>query len=169
MNVLSTIYNLVHTFKGDEGNGAEGVAKALGYNSTETFRKKVNPNIDTHNLNVRELITLIDFLDTDEVAKSFAEQRSLICIEKPIYEGFSDQAILDLFLKLQKEIGEMSAEVSKSLSDGSITWDEFQRIDKEYNDFITAAAEIMSRLRSYMAVSEENKIAEFRSVSNGRM
>lgn len=36
-------------------------------------------------------------------------------------------------------------------------WDELLKIRKEYNEFITASAEVMNRLQSFMAVSEETK------------
>jgi len=81
----------------------------------------------------------------------------LMCIKKPNFEGLSDKEILDLFLDLQAKQGEWARSISKALDHGAISWDELRSIKSEYNRFIVAAAEVMSRIECYMAVTEERK------------
>jgi hypothetical protein len=80
-----------------------------------------------------------------------------MCIKKPDFEALSDKEILDLFLDLAAQQGEWAGEISKAMESGDIDWDELVKIRKEYNEFITASAEVMNRLQSFMAVSEETR------------
>ena len=113
--------------------------------------------MDTHHVYAHELDLIATIADTDEIAKYFADQRGLMCIKKPDFEGISDKAILELFLELQSQQGEWSAEIKRAMDSGDIDWNEMARIRKEYNEFITASAEVMNRLECFMAVSEETK------------
>lgn len=73
----------------------------------------------------------------------------------PDYDGLSDKALLDLFLDLQAKQGQWSREIAKAMENGEIDWDELAVIQGEYNKFVVAGAEVMNRLRSFMAVTEE--------------
>lgn len=128
----------------------------MGKNSG-TLRKKLLQNVDTHELTVKELRTLVDFADTDKIAQSFAADRGLMCISMPDYDGLSDKEILDLHLELLAQQGEWAREISKAMSNGEIDWDELVSIRKEYTEFITAAAEVMNRLESFMGKTEETR------------
>ncbi len=156
-----SIKTLIFRIAKDYGIGR--MAEDLGLNPS-TFKNKVNIHMDSHNVYAQELELIADIADTDEVAKYFAEQRGLMCIKKPDFEGLSDSAILDLFLALQKEQGEWANKISESLVDGKITWNELEDIQKEYNEFVVAGAEIMSRLQAYMAVSEESTARKLQAV-----
>lgn len=149
-----SIDNLIFRIAKDYGITALG--EALGIN-LNTFKNKINPNLDTHHIYAHELDLIATIADTDEIAKYFADQRGLMCITKPDFDALSDKEILDLFLDLQAQQGEWAREISKAMSNGEIDWDELVKIRKEYNEFITASAEVMNRLECFMAVSEETK------------
>ena len=159
MNLMDQIHEVAHSYPG----GVEALAARMD-KKADTLRKKVLPTNDTHDLTVKELRTIIDYVDTDKIAQAFANERGLICIKKPDFEGLSDQALLDLFLKLQKEQGDWAKEIRKSMESGDIDWGEMQRIQKEYNEFIVVAAEIMNRLQAFMATSEENRFRKLQAV-----
>lgn len=152
-----SINNLIFRIAKDYGITALG--EALGVNSN-TFKNKVNPNLDTHHVYAHELDLIATIADTDEITKYFADQRGLMCITKPDFGALSDKEILDLFLDLQAQQGEWAREISKAMSNGEIDWDELVVIRREYNEFITASAEVMNRLECFMAVSEESKSAK---------
>lgn len=152
MDLLDIIHEEAHAYPG----GVEALARRMGKNPG-TLRKKLLPNEDSHDLTVKELRQIVDFRNTDRVAQSFASDRGLMCISMPDFESLSDKEILDLFLDLQAQQGEWAREISKAMANGSIDWDELAKIRKEYNEFITAAAEVMNRLQSFMAVTEERK------------
>ncbi len=159
MDLMDEIHKAAHSYPG----GVEALARRMD-KLPDTLRKKVLPTNSTHDLTVKELRTIVDFVDTDKIAQAFANDRGLMCIEKPDFEGLSDSAILDLFLKLQKEQGEWANKISESLVDGKITWNELEEIQKEYNEFVVAGAEIMSRLQAYMATSEEDRCRKLKAV-----
>ena len=149
---MDQIHEIAHGYPG----GVEALAARMGKNPG-TMRKKLLPNEDTHDLTVKELRKIVDYCDTDRIAQAFADERGLMCIKKPDFEALSDKEILDLFLDLQAKQGEWAREISKSMENGDIDWNELVAIRKEYDEFITAAAEVMNRLQSFMAVSEERK------------
>lgn len=152
MNTIDVIHDVAHSYPG----GVEALAARMG-KSGDTLRKKVLPTNDTHELTVKELRKIVDYCDTDRVAQAFADDRGLMCIKKPDFEALSDKEILDLFLDLAAQQGEWAREISKAMSNGEIDWDELVKIRKEYDEFITASAEVMNRLECFMAVSEETK------------
>ena len=152
MDLMDQIHEIAHGYPG----GVEALSARMGKNPG-TMRKKLLPNEDTHDLTVKELRKIVDYCDTDKIAQSFAADRGLICIKMPEFDQLSDKEILDLFLDLQAQQGEWAREISKAMQNGEIDWDELMSIRKEYNEFITAAAEVMNRLQSFMAVSEEHK------------
>jgi len=159
MDLLDQIHEVAHSYPG----GVEALAARMG-RKPDTLRKKVLPTNDTHDLTVKELRTIVDYVDTDKIAIAFAHERGKICIEKPDFTGLSDAAILDLFLKLQKEQGDWAREISKSMESGDIDWGEMQKIQKEYNEYIAVGAEIMSRLQAFMATSEEHSFKKLQAV-----
>lgn len=152
MDLMDEIHEIAHGYPG----GVEALAARMGKNPG-TMRKKLLPNEDTHDLTVKELRKIVDYCDTDKIAQAFAADRGLICIKMPEFDQLSDKEILDLFLDLQAKQGEWAREISKAMQNGEIDWDELMSIRKEYEKFITAAAEVMNRLQSFMAVSEEHK------------
>lgn len=154
MDLFDTIHEVAHSYPG----GVEALALRMGKNPG-TLRKKLLPNVDTHELTVQELRTMVAFTDTDKIAQAFAADRGLMCISMPDFDGLSDTEILDLFLDLQAQQGNWANEIRKAMSNGEIDFDEMAGIRKEYNEFIVAAAKVMNRLECFMAVSEEIKYA----------
>ena len=152
--MLDIIHEIAHAYPG----GSEALAHRMGKNPG-TLRKKLLPNEDSHDLTVKELRQIVDFTNTDRIAQAFADDRGLLCIKKPDFDGFSDKEILDLFLDLQAQQGEWAREIHKAMNSGDITAAEMRDIQKEYNDFIVASAEVMSRLQSLMTEPEKRKLA----------
>lgn len=152
MDLMDVIHEVAHSYPG----GVESLALRMG-KKADTLRKKVLPRDETHDLTVRELRKVVDFVDTDRIAQAFADDRGLMCVHKPDFDGLSDSALLDLFFTLQKEQGEWANEISKAMDSGDIDRKELARIRKEYMEFVVAAAEIMSRLETYMIASEQRR------------
>ncbi len=141
MSILDVVYRVAHKYKG----GIRALAARMNKNSA-VLNNKINVNCDTHHLNVEELAMIADFCNTDEIAKWFAAQRGLLCTPMIQFDGVSDQALLDLFLKLEKEKGEWAGTIKKSLEDGYISPKEFEEIKKESLEFREVIAECMNRL-----------------------
>lgn len=154
MEMMDTIHDVAKTYPG----GIEALAHRMGKNSG-TLRKKLLPNVDTHELTVNELRTIVDFADTDRIAQAFAADRGLMCVSMPDFDALSDKEILDLFLDLQAQQGKWAREISKAMENGEIDWCEFQSIQNEYLRYVVAGAEVMARLRAFMGKTEETKHA----------
>lgn len=153
-DLIDIIHEVAHEYPGGVVTLAARMEK-----SPDTLRKKVLPANDMHELTVKELRKIVDYCDTDRIAQAFAADRDLMCISMPDFEGLSDKEILDLFLDLQTQQGAWAREISKAMDNGEIDWDEMILIRKKYNEFVAAAAGVMNRLQSFMAVSEERKSA----------
>jgi hypothetical protein len=143
MSIIDTVYRVAHAYPG----GIPALAVRMGI-SKHVLQNKVNPNNDTHKLNVEEAAAIADLADCDDIAKAFAERRNMVCIPIASHEGGSDMELLDLFLAEGKEKGEWNDVVKTALSDGRVDPGEFARINKEFMDYCAAGAELMSRLSS---------------------
>lgn len=147
-----SINNLV--FRIAKKYGITALGEELGINSN-TFKNKVNPNIDSHHIYAEELDLIATIADTDEIAQYFAEQRGMICIKKQDFEGISDQAIYDLSLTVQEKKGEYAKVIKTSLADGEIDFEESALIREKYRELLASQAEHQNKLDSFMAICEE--------------
>lgn len=143
MSIKDLAYRIAHGYPG----GVPALAARMN-TSKHVLQNKVNPNCETHRLSAEELDEMTDFANSDETAQYFCAKRSMVGIRLPVFDGVSDNELLDLFLALDKEKGEWAQSVSKALADGVIDPIEFERIDREFREYCGAAAEVMSRLKS---------------------
>lgn len=153
---LMSINNLI--FRIAKKYGITALGEDLGIN-TNTFKNKINPNIDTHHVYAHELDLIATLADTDEIANYFADQRGLMCIKKPSFDGISDQAIYDLSLISQEKSGDYAKVIREAISDGEIDFEESSLIRKKYLELLAAQQEHQNKLDSFMAVCEEKKSA----------
>lgn len=152
MTIKDVVYRVVHGYPG----GVPAMAARMAI-SKHVLQNKVNPNNHTHHTNEEELEQIQAYADSDEIAKEFALQRGMICIRMPTFDGVPDAELLDLFLTLDKERGDLARAVQKSLADGVIDPKEFQHIDEQFREYMAASAELMSRLSSM--VHERRRVA----------
>ena len=142
-NIDDTIYRVAHGYPG----GIPALAARMGMNPG-VLQNKVNPNCSTHKTSAEEAAVIADVTDADDIARAFAARRHMICVHLAQFDDISDQALLDLFLTLEKEQGNWSETIQKALADGTIYADEFAKIKKEFDEYCAAGAEVMSRLQS---------------------
>lgn len=150
MSITKLIYRIAKDY------GITALAEDCGIN-LNTFKNKVNPNIDTHHLNVEELDLIATMANTDEIAEYFAEQRGMMCIKKTDYEDVSDQAIYDLEMIAQEKKGEYAKVIRLCLSDGVIDFEESALIREKYRELLAAQAEHQNKVDAFMAVCEVAK------------
>lgn len=150
MSISKLVYRIA------KDHGITALAEDCGIN-LNTFKNKVNPNIDTHHLYAEELDLIATMADTDEIAHYFAEQRGLICIKKIDFEGVSDHAIHDLELITQEKKGEYAKLIRECLADGNLDFHEAIQIRRKYNELLASQAEHQNKVDAFMAVCEETK------------
>lgn len=127
MTIAHLAYRIAHDFKG----GVVGLASMMG-RGDKVLASKLNPNIDTHHLTIGELEMLADFTDTNyDVAQYFADKCNAVVFKLPAVDDESDMCLLDAYMQIMKELGELSAEFQSAYADGKINNKEFARIAGE--------------------------------------
>jgi len=103
-------------------------------NYGQVLINKLNPNCGTHSLLAREFEQIVDFTGTNlEAADYFAAKVGALVVRLDAFAG-SDLELLDAFMSVMKELGELSAEFQKDYADGNISADDLHRISKEARD-----------------------------------
>lgn len=149
-NIDDAIYRVAHGYPG----GIPALAARMNTNPG-VLQNKVNPNCLTHKTSAEEAAVIQDVTNSDDIARAFAARRNMVCVHLAQFDGISDQALLDLFLALEKEKGDWAATIQKALGDGTIYTDEYAKIEKEFNEYCAAGAEVMSRLQSLVRERRE--------------
>lgn len=144
MNIQNQItdaaYHVVHDYPG----GAESLAPRVGIASPSVLDNKVNPNSVHHKLTLGEAVKVTAMTGDRRILRAWADKEN--CLLVPQVDCLvSDSALLDTYTELMKELGEFSGSFHDALADGVITRTEWQRMEKEMNDFFIAGRELMAR------------------------
>jgi len=124
LTIIHFVYRIAREYKGT----IAGIASMMGRNE-KVLASKLNPNVDTHHLNIDELELLAEFTDTSiDVAQYFASKANAVVVRLPDMPDGSDLCLLDAYMQIMKELGELSAEFQKAFADGVINRKEFSRI-----------------------------------------
>jgi hypothetical protein len=143
MSIKDVVYRVVHGYPG----GVPAMAARMRI-SKHVLQNKVNPNNVTHHTTEEELEEIQMYADSDEIAKEFASQRSMVCIHIAKHQGASDKELFDLIINMEREKSDWLSSIQKALADGVIDPTEFKRIKKESMDHLSAVAEFASRIES---------------------
>lgn len=124
MKITHLAYRIAHGYRG----GVVALSSMMGKND-RVMASKLNPNIDTHHLTIEELSMLADFTNTNvEVAQYFAQKQNAVVVELPAIPADGDMSLLDNYMDIMKELGELSTEFQQDFADGNINDKEFERI-----------------------------------------
>jgi hypothetical protein len=140
-NILDAVYRTVHDF------GAAKLAEITGA-SAGVIDNKANPNGTTPHQT-----TLADALVWQAITKDFrilhAMSRALghVAIPLPDLSCISDEALLELMLKIGAEEGDFSRAVSAGFADDRFTRGEYERCAQEAHEWIAAIVETVNRMR----------------------
>jgi len=127
LTISHLAYRLAHEFKG----GIVGLASLMG-RGDKVLASKLNPNTQTHHLTIDELEMMGDFTDTNyQLAQYFADKCNAVVFKLPNVIDQGDMNLLDSYMQIMKEMGELAAEFQNSYADGSIDRKEFARICAE--------------------------------------
>lgn len=142
MTIKHLAYRIGHDFSGS----VAGLASLMNKGDV-VLRSKLNPNSESHHLNIEEFEMMVDFANRNlDVAEYFASKVNAVVVVMPAApEG--DMALLDLFMGAMKELGEVSAEFQKSYADGNITSKEFARISEEIDDVLEKLLEFKAAVK----------------------
>jgi len=126
MNHLDAFYQTVHNAPG----GAEAIAHRLGM-SAQVLRNKANPNSATNKPTLDEASRLMGVTGDFSILHALAEQHGFV-LTKLDDQPASDMAVLENVTNIWQRLGDLAAEVHKTLADG--------RVDPHEVDACSAAA-----------------------------
>lgn len=133
LSIEYAAYHAAHDFPG--GVGAIAGAHAL---SAATLQNKLNPNLDSHVLNVRDLRVVATSTQDLRILRSVCSWFNAGFFLFPNVEIGGEQ----LFAQgaaLARETGELMQTIQESLADGLVTEDEVSRLENALQELVTAA------------------------------
>lgn len=135
-----TLRKLLHRLIYASPSGITGVleyfnAGRINKMSLQTLINKVNFNSHSHTTNIDEFEQAVDLINCNyEVAEYFAAKCNAIVFKLPDIEVGDDIGLLDGFMDIMREIGEIATEFQAAMADKKITRAEMIRIAKEISD-----------------------------------
>lgn len=139
MTIKHLAYRIGHEFPGS----VAGLASLMGRGDV-VLRNKLNPNSETHHLNIEEFEMMLDFANRNrDVAEYFAAKAGGVFMKVPDVPE-SDLGLLDLFMGTTKELGDVASEFQSAYADGNYT-------NKEYEALSVEVDEVIARLLEFKA------------------
>lgn len=120
------LYHAAHDYPG----GVEALAPLMQM-SAELLRKKVNPNISTHNLNARESQKIADLTQDERILQSVCSIFGAGYFVIPEFVG-DDGSLFERSTALMRETAEMMETVRASMADGRVDKDEVKALEKAF-------------------------------------
>lgn len=138
------VYDIAHDYPG----GIPTLAVRLG-KSANVLNKQVNPAIDTHRLNLEDLISILDYADSDnKFTHALCANKGGVFVSTEHLDGISDMALLETYTQLMARIGEFSQSFHKALSDQRITKAEIEEQKQQLYMLNAAGAALVARLET---------------------
>jgi len=141
MNIQDAAYNTAHDFPG----GVPALAVRMGI-SPNVLQNKVNPSQEHHKLTLNEAVKMQAITGDLRMLHAMADALGCVCIQLPVHDQAGDMELLDSFMGVVSELGDLSAEFQQSWADGQITLKEFARIRNEAYDVQARLAELLARI-----------------------
>jgi hypothetical protein len=106
--------------------------------SKQALINKLNPDGTTDITNIDDFERISDRLRINiDIARHFAAKDNGVVVVMPtVAEG--DMALLDDFMAIAKEIGEVSARFQQAFADGELTDQEFSAVEDEIDEAVQA-------------------------------
>lgn len=149
MNIRTLLHRLVN----DAVGGMPRLLEAFNYGrknhmSMQMLTNKLNPNSESHTTNVQEFELAGDTLNLNlQYAEFFAAKINGVVIVLPnVDEG--DMAILDGFMQITKELGDVGMKFQQAYADGAVDKEDVKVVSKEIKETVTALLAFESRLES---------------------
>lgn len=139
MLLKKLIHRLVHSH--DEGITLatdEINSRRTNEISKQALINKLSPDGSTDSLNITDFENIVNRLKLNfEIASHFAAKINAVVVRMPtVPEG--DMALLDDFMAIAREIGDISAKFQTAFADGVITSLEFETVEVEVKQAVEA-------------------------------
>lgn len=137
-DVDDAAYQLAHQFPG----GVPALAQRMGINHN-TLQLKVNPNVDTHKLSLRESVQAQVVAGDCRVLYAMASALDHACLPLPAIE---EGEIAMALAQVGAEVGDVFREVQRVLGDKQVTPNERREVAKQVSEAMAALAMVMRTL-----------------------
>lgn len=140
--VEAAAYAAVHDFKA----GAQVLATQLGMPLSALYNK-VNSSLDSHQLTLREAISLMAITRDYRLLGAIAQALGHVAI--PVIESDAptgDAELLSLYARLHRQLGQFSGSIEVALRQGAIVQENIKWIERDFFEAITAGLTFISRL-----------------------
>jgi hypothetical protein len=107
----------IHGTAHDAPGGLPALARRMGVHE-QVLRNKVCPTTDSHKLNLREAVAMMDLSNDDRILEVLAELRGYTLSRKELPDAAS---IVEAVLSTNTEQGDVSRAIRDAISDGKIT------------------------------------------------
>lgn len=141
-NVLDAAFHTAHDFPG----GVPALAQRMAPMSPNVLNKKVDPNSESHHLRLDESVKMQSITGDYRILHAMAFTLNHVAIPLPHFEDAGDMELLDGFMDIIRELGELTKEFQSSWADGRITLTELAKIKSEAEDVQCRLAMFVSRL-----------------------
>lgn len=126
MNILDTAHAVAHDYPG----GCESLAPRIGM-SPAVLRSKVNPNTDTHKLTIQDAVRITDVTNDERIIEAWATERNSVLVKLPAASDEPDnEEILEKFLKLTMQYGELARRHQEATQDGEVDDQEMSDLER---------------------------------------
>lgn len=150
---MLTIRQVVHGIAHKWSGGLEQIREYLNQGkesktSLQVLINKLNPNSTNAHFYIEELDALCALTNSHDVmAEYHASKCNLICIRVPELPVDGDMEMLDVFMGIMKELGDVSTKFQTAYSDGDISKSEYEQISKEIDDVLSKLLEFKAAVR----------------------
>ena len=141
LNILDTAHAVAHEYDG----GCESLAPRMGVGA-QVLRNKVNPNIATHHLTLAEAVRMSDLANDYRILETWAQQVGMALVKIPLPEDCADAEVVELMAKSLGSLGDVGAEIVKTLEDGRVERHEAEKVNDRAFAHITTVVSLTSRV-----------------------
>lgn len=140
-NILDAAFHVAH----DTPGGIHALAVRMA-TSPNVLNKKVDPNTDTHHLRLDEALKISILNNDPRILHAFAAGLNHVAIPLPGIDDDGDMGLLDGFMQVIKELGELTTAFQTAWADGSINSNELRDIKQEAQDVQSRLASFVQRI-----------------------
>lgn len=125
--------------------GIGALAGAWGRNP-QVLQSKLNPNCDTHHVNLSDLEQIIVTTQDERILQSICALYGAGYFILP-KSATDETGLLEKSATLQRELGELMQTVSAALQDGRVDTDEVAALDRALMEFTSAGAGLIAHAK----------------------
>jgi hypothetical protein len=142
LDLQMACYHAVHDYPG----GAAAIA-AMSGTDMPVLQKKLNPNLDTHKINVRDLQTICEVTQDERVLQTICSYYDASYFLLPDAKEISQETLLQQGADLTGEVAKLMQTVSQSVIDGKVNQDEVKALDKSLMELIGSAKALIEHAK----------------------